>query len=481
MSRSRITPLQILLLAAAILPTPFAFGEPTLEPALAREAGELRDRARETADPWTFVADLTREIGPRPAGSENDRRAVAWAKERLETLGFPRVWTEPVPVTHWERGEESGKMVAPWTHDMVTTALGGSIGTPHGGLEAEVVGVADVDALADLPDAAIAGKIVFFHGRMERGRYGQTYGPAVVKRRDGAAEAAARGARAVLIRSVGTSNHRFAHTGSLRYRDDVRKIPAAALSNPDADVLEAALESGNEVRFRLELDARVLGQEMSANVLAEIPGRESPEEVVLMAAHLDSWDLGTGAMDDGSGCAIVSAALAELARMPRAPRRTVRILLAANEERGLDGARAYAAAHGRGATGPGSAERHVAAFESDFGIGPLVAFRSKVAEADLPFVSQIHEVLTPFEVPYQGNMAFGGADLIPLRDHGVPFFDLPGDATDYFDLHHTADDTLDKLDSVALRDAAAAYATLAWILAETEYDLAPVPTAAAAD
>ncbi len=465
-----------LLIAALLLPFTLpassAAGEAQFEvlPAdLVETAAALRDAALEDADAYSFVAGLTTEVGPRPAGSENDRKAVAWAAKRLADYGLD-VRTEEVTVPHWVRGEASGTIVAPYRQQVVLVALGGSVGTPVGGIEAEVLEVESIEALEALDPAQVKGKIVFFNRRMERHPEGAGYRPAVMARAVGPAKAAPLGAAAVVIRSAGTSTNRFAHTGSTRYTEGVRKIPAAALSNTDADLLEAQIATGETVRFRLELGSRMLADETSANVIGEIRGREAPEEIVLLAAHLDSWDLGTGAMDDGAGCAIVSETARLIAALPRAPRRTLRILLAANEEYGLSGARAYGERHAD------ALERHVAALESDFGIGKVFVFRSGVTEDRMPLVHDIERLLSPLGIAHDASApAFGGADLMPLRPARVPFFDLPQDATDYFDYHHTADDTLDKLSAEDLKQNVAAYVTAAYVLAETTYDLGRAP------
>ncbi len=458
-------------LATVLFATP-AWSDPSkLEvfPAeLARVAAELRDKALAESDAYDFIASLTTEVGPRPAGSVNDRRAVAWAVERLTSYGL-EVRTEPVTVPHWVRGKAAGRIVAPYPQHVELVALGGSIGTPEGGIEAEVIEVEGVDALEALEPGAVEGKIVFFNRRMTRHPQGAGYGPAVQARGSGPAKASPLGAVAVIIRSAGTSSHRFGHTGGTRYADGVRKIPAAALSNADADMLERQVATGKPVRFHLELGCRNLPDEMSANVIGEIRGREKPDEIVLLAAHLDSWDLGTGAIDDGAGCAIVSEAARIIAALPQAPRRTLRVFLAANEEFGLSGARAYGELHAD------QLVNHTAAAESDLGVGKVSILRSRVAPDRMPWVRDLERLLSPLGISHVDTPAFGGADLRPLRPARVPFFDLPQDATLYFDYHHTADDTLDKLDPEDLRQNVAAYVTLAYLLAETETDLGRAP------
>lgn len=437
-------------------------GFEVLPAALVERAAALRDEALESSRAYDFLHRLTVEVGPRFAGSPGDARAVAWAKARLEELGFANVRTEPVTVPHWERGMAAARILAPYPQPLVVVALGGSVGTPAGGIEAEVVEAADVEALEALGREAVEGKIAFLSGTMARARDGSHYGPAVHKRVYGPSRSATLGAVAVVIRSVGTSNDRVAHTGGLRYSDDAPRIPAAALSNPDADLLSAQLASGEPVRLHLELGCRDLGEATSANVIGEVAGSEAPEEIVLLAAHLDSWDLGTGAMDDGIGCAVITEAARQIAALPQPPRRTIRVLLSANEEFGLSGGRAYAERHAD------ELADHVAAIESDFGIGRAWALRSGVDEAHMPVVRDLERLLLPLGITYQGNQAFGGADIGPLRPARVPFFDIPQDATDYFDYHHNANDTFDKIDAAALSQTVAAYATFAYVAANWE-------------
>jgi len=440
-----------------------------LTPALVAQATALREKALGDDRAWTFLEGLTVEVGPRFAGSPGDPRAVAWAVAALESMGLENVRAEPVTVPRWDRGSASGRLVSPFPQPVVLAALGGSVATPAGGLEAEVLRVESMDELGALGARYAEGKIVFIDEVMERTRDGSGYGTAVAKRGGGASLAAERGAIALLIRSAGTSTSRIAHTGGMRYRDDVRKIPAAALSNIDATLLAAQITRGEPVRFYLELNTRDLGTAASANVIGEVVGREFPDQVIVLAAHLDSWDLGTGAIDDGAGCAIVSAAAKLIAEMPERPRRTIRVLLAANEEFGLSGARAY------GEKYADAMDQHVAGIEADFGAGRVWALRSRVQDDRLPWIADAVQLLAPLGIEYQGNEARGGADLRPLRQANVPVFDLAQDGSAYFDVHHTMEDTLDKVDPEALRQNVAAHAILAYVLAEQEGDLGRSP------
>ena len=424
-------------------------------------ARTLRDQALQGTDAYALVRSLTVEVGPRLAGSAGDKAAVRWGKAKFEGMGFDAVRLEPVMVPHWERRREEGAIVAPYPQPVHLCALGGSVATPPEGLEAEVLRVASLEALQGLDPTAVKGKIVFIdRGKMERTQEGSGYGPAVQPRGRGAALAAPLGAVAVLIRSAGSDNNRTPHTGAMRYAAGVEKIPAAALSNPDADLLAAQLDGGHRVRFRLVLETVEYPDEESHNVIAEVHGREKPEEIILIGCHLDSWDLGTGAIDDGAGCAIAMEVGRRIAALPQRPRRTVRVVLFANEEFGLSGARAYGEAHAD------QLANHRGAVEADLGAGRVYMFRSRVEEAQLPTVHAIAALLEPLGVDYLGNEAGGGADLRPLRQAGRPLFDLRQDASYYFDWHHTANDTLDKVEPAAMDQNVAAHAVLVWVAAE---------------
>ena len=440
-----------------------------LAPAELARAAELRDAAMAGSGAFDLLRSLTVEAAPRFAGTPGDRAGVEWGLAAMRRLGFDNVRAEPVTVPRWVRGEEAGWILDPSLRPVVLAALGGSVGTAEPDLTAEVVPVVDLDELATLPDEAVAGKIVFFTRRMERTREGSGYRPTVRARGAGPSAAAAKGAVGMLMRSAGTSSNRIAHTGATRYQEDVAKIPAAALSHPDADVLEARLARGEPVRFRLRLGARRLGDAQSANVVGEIPGRERPEEIVLLACHLDSWDTGEGAQDDGAGCAIVLEAARRIGELAERPRRTIRVVLFANEEFGLSGGRAYAEAHA------GQVARHVLGAESDLGSGRVWQLNSRVPPAALPLVDAIAKVLEPLGVERGDNEAWGGADLRPLRTAGMPVLALRQDATRYFDIHHTVNDTLAQVDRRDLDQNVAAYVAAAYLAAETSVEFGPLP------
>jgi len=424
----------------------------------------LRERALHSGLAMEIVTDLTTSVGPRLAGTPADHRAVDWAEAMLRRIGFDRVWRERVDFPVWERRRELARVVSPAPQPLLVTALGGS-GSTDGELVAEVAAFPDLAALERAEPEQVAGKIVFINQPTRRARDGSGYGDAVPVRYDAAGLAAARGARAVLIRSIGTDSHRFPHTG--QSTPMVPAFPAAALSAPDADQLQRLLERGAPVQVALNLQTVLREAGHSWNVIAQLDGASRPEEIVLAGAHLDSWDLGTGAIDDGAGVAIVSTAAGLLREVPR-PARSVRVVLFANEEQGIYGARAYAATHAE------ALSRHVMAGESDFGAGRVWQLRVAGNAAMAGWARELAGALPPV-VPFSDEPARPGPDIRPLQEAGVPVFQLQQDGTDYFDYHHTADDTLDKIDPDALRHNVAAWAVLLYRAAESSQSFRPAP------
>lgn len=427
-------------------------------------AVELRQNALNANVALEVVSELSQEIGPRHAGSAGDKLAVVWAEAKLKSLGFKNVRTETVKVPHWERGDLRVSLPDHVGQELVATSLGGSIGTPHSGIEAPLVRVESLTELRALTEAQARGKIVYIDQRMEPSKTGSGYSRAVGSRVQGASIAASKGALALVIRSVGTSSSRIAHTGTMIYTPGQPRIPAVALAHPDADRLTYLLAKQPETRLFLHSTARQLGTTESANVIGEIPGQGAAEEIVLLAAHLDSWDLGTGALDDGAGVAIVVAAAQAAAKVRPRTRRTIRVVLYANEEYGLSGARAYRANHSD------ALDRHIVAMESDFGAGPVWRFSTRIAEDALPLADAIHEVLAPLGIERGTNSAAGGADIRPLRDSGVPVFGLDQNGYEYFNYHHTVDDTLDKIKPAELSQNVAAMAVAAYLAAVSATD-----------
>ena len=433
-------------------------------------AVQLRDQALEDSMAWDLVESLTSEVGPRFAGSEGDRRGVEWAVAKLTSLGFDRVWTDPIEVPQWDRGQAEGQILGKNSQSVHLTALGGSIGTPENGLEAEVIEVASQEVLETLGRDDLEGKIVFVNHPMQRRQDSSDYGNVVKARGMAAWTASKSGALAVLVRSVGTGPHRFPHTGAMRrVEGQYAPIPGAALAVPDADILSYQLGLGAPIRFRLKMTSRMLASVPSANVIAEMTGSEKPDEVVVLAAHLDSWDLGTGAIDDGAGCAITMAAAKMIGDLPQRPKRTIRVFLAGNEEFGLTGARAYAKKY------QSQLENHYVVFESDLGADRIWRFNRRFGPAGEALAQRMYSLLEPLGIENGDNEARGGPDLSPLREHLVPAIDLVQDGTYYFDYHHTADDTLDKIDPEQLRQNVAAFVGVAYLAAQAEEELRPIP------
>jgi Zn-dependent M28 family amino/carboxypeptidase len=417
---------------------------------------QLQQQALRSSLGFSIVESLTTEVGPRLAGSVQEARAREWAVAKLKALGFQNVRIEPFTIPFWERTVESAAIISPAPQKLFVTALGYSAPTPKGGLEAEVAAFPDLVALRAAPDSAVKGKIVFIDEDMTRAQDGSGYGPAVAKRSQCRLIAAPKGAAACLIRSVGTDSHRFPHTGS--GGTEGPRLPNAALSAPDADQLARLLARG-PVRVRLEIGVETKESAPSGNVIGEIVGSERPEEIVVIGGHLDSWDPGTGAVDDGAGVAITMAAAKLIAELPQRPKRTIRVVLWGAEETGLYGARAYAAQH------KDQLARHVIAAESDFGAGRIWRFESNFGPNGRAASLAMARAMAPLGVFHGPFETGGGPDVGPLRAAGVPVAELGQDGTDYFDLHHTPDDTLDKIDPAALAQNVAAYATFTWLAA----------------
>lgn len=452
-------------LSACLLVGASAFAQvPSIDDKHLKIAAELRDEALKSSIGYEVVESLTTEVGPRMAGTPGDAAAVKWGVAKLEELGFDKVWTEPVTFPTWKRGTEKAEVIAPYPQPLVITALGFSVGTPEGGLTAEIVEFDTLEDLVNAPTGAAEGKIVFIKNRMKRARDGSGYGPAVSARGQGAVEAAKKGAVAIMIRSIGTDSHRMAHTGMMRYEEGVKRIPAVALSAPDADLLENMVRRGQPITVKLDVEAEDGPDYTSHNVIGEIRGSEKPDEYVILAAHLDSWDLGTGALDDGAGIGITVAAAELIARLPERPKRSIRVIMFANEEQGLVGGKFYAEAH------KNELNRIITAAESDFGAGKIWRLDSRVKQEAIPVVEKMAKVMEPLGISYGNNRAGGGPDLIPLRGYGISVFSLRQDGTDYFDYHHTPDDTFDKVDKEALDQNTAAYVVFAYIVAQMEGD-----------
>lgn len=428
-------------------------------------AAALRDRALGDGLAWRLVESLCTEIGPRPAGSEADARAVAWALGQARSLGFDRAWADPVPLRIWQRGPGSAELTAPHRRRLVMVALGNSAATPPEGLEADVAVYPDLAALRADESGRARGRIVFIDQKMERTLDGSGYGAAVPARVQGPVEAARKGAVALVLRSIGTDRDRVAHTGAMSVDPRVPPLPAAALSAPDADVLARLHAAGQPLRLRLVVQAVSGVEALTHNVIAEVRGSELPEEIVLLGAHLDSWDVGQGALDDGAGVAIVMAAAQQIVQLARRPRRTVRVVLFGNEENGFDGARDYGTRY--------AGIRHQLVGESDFGAGRVWRLRSRINPSALPAVAGMASVLAPLGVQAGDNQGNPGPDAaLLMRRHRWPAVELSQDGTHYFDVHHTDNDTLDRIDPVALRQNVACWAAVAWLAAQSRLSFA---------
>jgi carboxypeptidase Q len=409
------------------------------------------------------MRSLSDEVGPRLAGSPGDSLAVAWAVRTMNAAGLVDVHTEPVTVPVWQRVSESASLVAPPVA-LTVTALGGSVSTPKGGVRAEVVRFTSLDALKNGPD--LSGKVAFVDMSIDRAEDGHGYGDGVPVRINGAIEAARKGAIAIVIRSIGTDHSRLPHTGVMRYQDGVTKIPAAALSTDDADLLTRTLARDPHALLQLDLVTRELPAAPSANVVGDVPG--TGPGIVLLGAHLDSWDLGRGAVDDGAGVGIVLAAARGVLGLP-SRKRTVRVVFFAAEENSGAGSKAYAKAHDL------ELDRHVAALESDHGAGAAVGIRVLTASDKADAARALFSGIS--NVPVFADDAHGGADVSPLRARGVPILDVLQDASAYFDVHHTSGDVPEVADPAAMAHASCTVFQVAARLALSELELGRIDEA----
>ncbi|MFZ2998531.1 M28 family peptidase [Sphingobium sp.] len=425
------------------------FALPIPVAAAPKDSAAIRADALKDTVVWDFTEGLTTEVGPRPAGTPQEARARDWAVARLKALGFSNVRAEPYTMPVWVRGRDEATIVSPFPQKLVLAALGNSGSTPDKGIDGEVVYFPTLADLEAAPADSLKGKIAFVSHGMAATQDGSSYGYFGAARRQGPSIAARKGAIGILIRSIGTDHHRMPHTGVQMWADGVTPIPAAALSVPDAEQLARMIARGQPVKLHLVLTSKMLKDQPSGNVIGEIVGTDPAAGVVVAACHLDSWDQGTGAIDDATGCGIAAAAALHVAKAG-APRRTIRVLMAGAEEVGGDGARAYYKAHGT--------EKHALAMESDFGADRVWRVDFKLPQGHDALAGRIAAALAPLGVGKGAQEAGGGADIAPLVKAGVPVIDLQQDGTRYFDLHHTPDDTLDKVDMAQLQQNVAAWA-----------------------
>ena len=452
------------------VPTPNLYTEATL-----RGMERIRDAALESDYALTRTAFMTNNIGPRLSGSPQAQRAVDYVADEMRKLGL-EVRLQKIMVPHWVRGVETGELIefpgmaAGTTQKIVLTAIGGSVATPGSGLISDIVVVKNFEELERLGRRAIEGKIVLFNYKFDRelARSGfglQAYGQAVAYRGGGANAAARLGAVGVLVRSAGGSQNRLAHTGSLRYEAGVKQIPAAAVSSEDAEMI-ASLASAGRTRIRLLLTPKTLPDAPSYNVIADLKGSERPDEVVIVSGHLDSWDLGTGALDDAAGVAVSMQVPYLLKQLSIRPKRTIRMIAYMNEENGLVGGTEYSRAEGR------NVAKHFAAIESDLGashtLGVLYTGKPEIQRFLVPISNVLQKHGAGMTQLQPGGV---GADIGPLTQQGVPSFAPWFDTRTYFDYHHTAADTFDKIDPNDLAKLGSVMAVLAYGLANLEQPL----------
>ena len=438
------------LFAALLL----ASAAPALSQTVQPQVAKLRDAALKVDYAWDIVEGLTTEVGQRMAGTEAEARARDWAVKRLKAMGFANVRVEPFDMPVWTRGPESAAILSPYPQKLAVTALGNSASTGPQGVTGEVVGFNSEAEFEAAPDEAVRGKIVFVSHAMPRTQDGSGYGYFGGPRRQGPSVASRKGALAIVVRSIGTDHHRNPHAGVQQFADGVKPIPAGALAIPDAEQLQRILKRGKPVTMHLTLVSHVT-QGSSGNVIAEVPGRDPKAPPILVGGHLDSWDLGTGAIDDASGVAITTAAAKRIMDAGR-PLRTIRIVWFGAEEVGLFGGLDYLKKHG--------SEPHYAIAESDFGADRVWKVDSRLGKDREAEAKALQLALAPLGIIPGALDKADGSDIEPLLVAGLPGVGLSQDGTHYFDLHHTPDDTFDKIDPEALRQNVAAWTTMLAVL-----------------
>lgn len=416
----------------------------------------LRDNALENDHyAWDLTEGLTTEVGQRLAATEAEARAREWAVKKLTAMGFANVRIEPFTMPVWTRGAESAEIVSPFPQKLVIAALGYSGSTGPQGVTGEIAYFDSVDALRAAPDSAVKGKIVFIDHHMMANQDGSGYGQFGAPRRQGPTIASKKGALGIVIRSIGTDHHRNPHTGVQYFTDGATPIPAGALTVPDAEQLVRILKRGKPVVMHLTLVSERREGAQSGNVIAEVPGRDPKAPILLVGGHLDSWDQGTGAIDDGTGVAITAAAAKHIMDAGR-PLRTIRVVWFGAEEPGGFGGKAYAEAHGK--------ESYAIAGESDFGADRVWRFSSQHMKTDPATYAQLAAALAPLGIVKNDKGDADGTDVEPTIQAGAPWISLSQDGTRYFDYHHTPDDTLDKVDPAQLRQNVAAWTAALAIL-----------------
>ena len=435
-------------------PTPAPSSKPSYLPTVPKGIAAIREAALADDYAWDIVEGLTVEVGQRLGGTKAEARARDWAVAKLKALGFANVRVERFAMPVWTRGPEAAEIVAPFPQKLVVTAFGNSASTPPQGIQGEIVAFDGVADLLAAPEAAVRGKIVFVTHAMQRTQDGSGYGFFGGPRRQAPSIASRKGAAGIVVRSIGTDSHRNPHAGGINFEPGVAPIPAGALSIPDAEQLQRILKRGRPVTMRLTLISSVRQGE-SGNVIAEVPGRDPRAPILLVGGHLDSWDLGTGAIDDGAGVALTAAAAKRIMDAGR-PLRTIRVVWFGAEEMGLYGGMFYKDLHGR--------EAHYAIAESDFGAGRVWKVDSKLGKAREAEAKMLQAALAPLGIVPGSLDEADGSDIGPMLADGIPGVTLNQDGTDYFDFHHTPDDTLDKIDLGALRQNVAAWTAMLAVL-----------------
>ena len=443
------------LLTALLLATSAASAQqpPAPTPIVTPQVAALRDAALKDDYAWDITEGLTTEVGQRLAGTEAEARARTWAVAKLRAMGFSNVRVEPFDMPIWTRGTESAEILAPFPQKLVVAALGNSASTGPAGITGEVIGFDNVADLERAPDSAVRGKIVFVTHAMQRAQDGSGYGVFGAPRRQGPTIASRKGAIGIVIRSIGTDYHRNPHTGVQTFAEGVKPIPAGALTLPDAEQLQRILKRGKPVAMHLTLVSQT-GRSQSGNVIAEVPGRDPSLPAILVGGHLDSWDQGTGAIDDATGVAIAAAAAKRIMNAGR-PLRTIRVVWFGAEEPGLFGGLAFQRAH---------KEPYYAMAESDFGAGRVWKVNSKLGKEREPEARMLQAALAPLGIVPGVLDDADGSDIGPMLAAGAPGVGLSQDGTYYFDLHHTPDDTLDKVNREDLRQNVAAWTAMLGIL-----------------
>lgn len=460
--------LDLALLGLATIATPTLAQRPApVAVAVDPKVAALRDKAMGDDTAFAIVQGLTTEVGPRLDGTEAETRARTWAVARLKALGFRNVHVEPYRLdTVWLRGEGQAEIVAPYPQALRIAALGNSGATPAAGLTLPVAYFHTLPELMAVPDGSLTGKIAFVSNQMAPTQDGSSYGSQGAARFVGPGIAAKKGAAAIVIRSIGTDHGRGPHAGVTNFPAGVAPIPAAALSVADAENLERMLLLGKPVTMHLTLTPTVVGPRTSGNVVAEVPGSDPKAGIVLIGGHLDSWDLGTGAIDDGTGIAITTAAAKLIMDAPGRPRRTIRVVWFGDEETGGFGGAAYAKAH--------AGERHASASESDFGADRVWRMNTNLPDGAAAVGDRLAAALAPIGVVRGREKAGDGTDVEPTLATGVAAIDLNQSGLRYFDWHHTPEDTLDRVDPEQLRQNVAAWTAMLAIVANAPEDIGPV-------